>query len=298
MHIARGMYYGSYRSPRVLLWSIGVIILIVMMANLDWPNCNFDFLNLRHWFCYDNYLDIKYYPFENFISNMLPFNKSRTKSLDRIGPHNKNVLDLIICGMLGDFWAEKIPGKNSNSVRFNIEQGLVNSAYIHHLTLAFFNLGYCSRPVPTLVTKYHKQEENTYNYRLSLFTFSNLNWIYDSFYIKTDGINKKVLPLFIEEFISPAGLANWIMQDGSFHKGQGISIATNNFTYEECLFLANILHINYKLKTSVVKTGVIGQWSLSIWKRSMPLLIDIVSPYFIPEMEYKLKGSIKQSKFA
>jgi ubiquinol-cytochrome c reductase cytochrome b subunit len=32
MHVARGMYYGSYKSPRVLLWSIGVIILILMMA--------------------------------------------------------------------------------------------------------------------------------------------------------------------------------------------------------------------------------------------------------------------------
>ena len=31
-HIARGLYYGSYKSPRILLWSIGVIILIVMMA--------------------------------------------------------------------------------------------------------------------------------------------------------------------------------------------------------------------------------------------------------------------------
>ena len=31
-HVGRGLYYGSYRSPRVLLWSVGVIILIVMMA--------------------------------------------------------------------------------------------------------------------------------------------------------------------------------------------------------------------------------------------------------------------------
>ena len=31
-HIARGLYYGSYKSPRVLVWSVGVIILIVMMA--------------------------------------------------------------------------------------------------------------------------------------------------------------------------------------------------------------------------------------------------------------------------
>ena len=31
-HVARGMYYGSFKTPRVLLWSIGVIILILMMA--------------------------------------------------------------------------------------------------------------------------------------------------------------------------------------------------------------------------------------------------------------------------
>ena len=31
-HIARGLYYSSYKSPRVLVWSIGVIILILMMA--------------------------------------------------------------------------------------------------------------------------------------------------------------------------------------------------------------------------------------------------------------------------
>lgn len=32
MHVGRGLYYSSYKSPRVLLWSIGVIILILMMA--------------------------------------------------------------------------------------------------------------------------------------------------------------------------------------------------------------------------------------------------------------------------
>ena len=32
LHIGRGLYYGSYRSPRTLLWSIGVIILVLMMA--------------------------------------------------------------------------------------------------------------------------------------------------------------------------------------------------------------------------------------------------------------------------
>ena len=32
LHIGRGLYYGSYKSPRTLTWGIGTVILIVMMA--------------------------------------------------------------------------------------------------------------------------------------------------------------------------------------------------------------------------------------------------------------------------
>jgi ubiquinol-cytochrome c reductase cytochrome b subunit len=32
LHIGRGMYYGSYRAPRTLVWVIGTVILILMMA--------------------------------------------------------------------------------------------------------------------------------------------------------------------------------------------------------------------------------------------------------------------------
>ncbi len=32
LHIGRGLYYGSYRSPRTLTWAIGTVILVVMMA--------------------------------------------------------------------------------------------------------------------------------------------------------------------------------------------------------------------------------------------------------------------------
>ena len=32
LHIGRGLYYGSYRAPRTLPWTIGVVILVLMMA--------------------------------------------------------------------------------------------------------------------------------------------------------------------------------------------------------------------------------------------------------------------------
>ena len=81
------------------------------------------------------------------------------------------------------------------------------------------------------------------------------------------------------------------MQDGSYQKGQGINIATNSFTFKECEFLACILTKKYNLKTSVIKTETPNQWSCvrcSVWKESMPVLIELLEHYFILEMKYKL----------
>jgi len=332
MHIGRGLYYSSYKSPRVLVWSIGVIILILMMAML-WPNWKYyDFYTMQ------NHTHVS---MAGLSSAVLPFNKARTKAINRIGPHNKEILDIIISGMLGDFWADKIQGKLSHSVRFNLEQSISNTAYIHYLNLLFYKLGYCSRPVPTLIVKSPatvtglpltkvmtftpnavspfpplrvgekseaKEEKSTspsilspsptkangialpkvlvggdskhikgakvqrseidiekrYNYKLSLFTFSSLTWIYDSFYINVKGKTIKTVPVFISDSLTPIGLAHWIMLEGSYQKGQGIFIATNSFTYDECLFLASILNKKYKFKTSVIKSGHTNQWRISI----------------------------------
>ena len=279
MHVGRGLYYGSYKSPRVLVWSIGTIILILMMANsIMWPNWKYFDLNTINSIVTINGLSM-------FV---LPINKARTKALNRIGPHNKKILDIIISGMLGDFWGDKIPGNSLNSIRFNIEQSITNTAYIHYLTLLFYNLGYCSRPVPSLIVKSDSRIENRFNYKVSLFTFTSFNWIYDSFYRTANGKTIKIVPNYIADYLTPLGLAHWIMQDGSYQKGQGVYLATNSFTYEECQFLANILTKKYKFKTSVVKSGLPNQWRISIWKESMPNLRENLEPYFIAEMKYKL----------
>lgn len=32
LHIGRGIYYGSYRAPRTIVWALGTVILILMIA--------------------------------------------------------------------------------------------------------------------------------------------------------------------------------------------------------------------------------------------------------------------------
>jgi hypothetical protein len=79
-------------------------------------------------------------------------------------------------------------------------------------------------------------------------------------------------------------------EDGSRQKKQGITLATNSFTYQECVFLSKILTDKFYLKTSVIKAGHEGQWKISIWKQSMPHLVLLVKPFIIDEMKYKLQG--------
>ena len=51
MHIARGLWYGSYRAPRTMTWNIGVVILILLIATafmgyLHSPKWNYTFIFL------------------------------------------------------------------------------------------------------------------------------------------------------------------------------------------------------------------------------------------------------------
>jgi group I intron endonuclease len=49
LHIGRGMYYGSYRAPRTLVWTIGTVIFILMMATAF-----LGYQNSPKWFKFNN----------------------------------------------------------------------------------------------------------------------------------------------------------------------------------------------------------------------------------------------------
>lgn len=137
----------------------------------------------------------------SFFFSILPFSKARTRAINRIGPHNIDVLSILICGMLGDWWSHLIPGRFFFfSARFQIEQAISNSAYIHHLNILLYNLGYCASFVPKLVQKSEAlndnrtdQTVNRFNYRLTLFSFTSLLWVHQGFYNSAkakDGIKR------------------------------------------------------------------------------------------------------------
>ena len=259
-----------------------------------------------------NYLGSNQIKYTTIISSILPFNKGRTRAIHRIGPHNQDVLSIIICGMLGDWWGHKIKGNQMDSVRFNVEQGVKNSAYIHHLNFLLYQHGYCSTVTPQLVVKskfYTKdkrlESDDTtsirYNYRFTTHSFTSLLWIYNSFYYEVDGVKIKKVPKWVGEFITPLGLAHLVMSNGSLIS-EGLILKLNIQDIKELELIKLALKNKYNIVSSIIShtdPDMKGKAIkvLCIREEYIPYLHSIINSYLLPSLFYKFKiNSLRSSK--
>ena len=284
-HIARGLYYSSYKSPRILVWSIGVIILILMMA-IAFLGYVLPYGQMSLWGgCYKPQM---YYLFlislSLFIISIYLNNKSkvnRLKGIYRIGTHNKDIISIIFGSLLGDTYGEK--RLLEIGTRFSFSQEAVHVEYMLFLHKLLSELGYCNPNLPVIKTRLGSKGKIKKIIKFSTWTFSSFNWIYDLWY------NNKIkhVPECIDQYLTPLALAIWIMNDGA-KVGQNLKFFTNSFSYNDCLLLIKALNTNFNIKASIQSAGKKDQYIINIWKESMTDLINIVSPYIVSEMKYKL----------
>jgi ubiquinol-cytochrome c reductase cytochrome b subunit len=161
MHIGRGLYYSSYKSPRVLVWSIGVIILVLMMA-IGFLGYVLPYGQMSLWG-----LIIKPQMFNLYlflfilvlispidcgvldIKNVVHWNRTRRlMGIYRIGPHNKDVLSIIFGSLLGDAHAEK--RLNGMGTRISFYQEDSHVEYILYLHKFLSEYGYCNSKKPVI----------------------------------------------------------------------------------------------------------------------------------------------------
>jgi len=218
---------------------------------------------------------------ENLINLNNKSKLIRIRSDKRIGPHNKDILSIIFGNLLGDGHAERRIKGNGTRITFYQEGSHVS--YLLWLHNLLFNLNYCSSNIPQIKTRLGSKGIVKKYIRFHTWTYSSLNWVHDLWYI--NGI--KIVPKTINEYFTPLSLALWIMDDGC-KAGSGLKLATNSFSYSECLFLVNILYDIFKIKASVQSAGIPNQYHIYIWKESILLLRDIVLPYLHSSMKYKL----------
>lgn len=199
------------------------------------------------------------------------------REMIKISPYQYSV---IIGLLLSDGWLS-FSNLRSKNPRLGFKQKLSNSEYVWFV----FNLlsHYCGS-YPNLSSG--GKIGNKRHLSLGFFTRSlqPFNELILLFYP-----NKvKIIPKNIFELLTPVALAHWIMGDGSAFNSGGLALYTDSYSIEDVVLLINVLIIRYGLKCSI-HTHREGQYRIYISKNSLYTLKQIVKPYIIPSMHYKIK---------
>lgn len=207
---------------------------------------------------------------------------SNIRAINRIGPHNQDVLSVIIGSVLGDAY---VNNRSGEGVRICYRQSIKHKEYLLWLYTFFYNRGYVSNLQPRQYSRTIKIKEGKVylGYEFNTFTFRSLGWIHKTFYKN----GKKVIPLNIYEYLTPLALAVWIMDDGGW-TNYGIRIASNRFSLKEVELLNDVLKSKYNLETTIQKIWKENQYSIYIKKESVNNIRNIVGPYMHSSMLYKL----------
>jgi ubiquinol-cytochrome c reductase cytochrome b subunit len=296
LHIGRGLYYGSYRAPRTLVWTIGTVIFILMIVTaflgyvLPYGQMSLWGLAIKPQMY--NLCLISLFIFNasiyliqksSYSSIALPASEkvSRLRGEYRIGPHNKDILSIIFGSLLGDAHGEKRNMGTGTRITFYQESSHVEyMLYLHRL---LSDSGYCNSKVPVIGTRLGIGGKVRKTVRFSTWTYTSFNWIHELWYVN----GTKCVPNCINLYLTPLALAIWIMDDGG-KVGKGLKFSTNSFTYGDCLKLVNALNENFSIKSSIQSAGAENQYIIYVWKESMDKLREIVNPYMVNDMRYKI----------
>jgi ubiquinol-cytochrome c reductase cytochrome b subunit len=79
------------------------------------------------------------------------FKLKKLKDIDRIGPHNKDIISIIFGSLLGNTYGEK--NLLRKGTRFSFSQEASHVKYLMFLHKLFSELGYCNPKLPVITTR-------------------------------------------------------------------------------------------------------------------------------------------------
>lgn len=202
-----------------------------------------------------------------------------------------NYYSMVVGKLLSDGWLER-SSLNSNT-RFRFKQSLTRTDYVIHSFIILSH--YCSN-IP-YTAKSVRKGNISYTVGFSTRQLPCFNELYELFYK-----NKiKVIPNNIYELLTPIALAHWIMGDGTI-LNKGLVLCTDSFSLQEVVKLINVLKIKYDINSTIQGlknerpspgglshsgSGLLGP-RIYILPESMPKLRNLVKPYILNSMYYKL----------
>ena len=181
------------------------------------------------------------------MANFIGFAMHQNWGIKRVGPHNRDILEVIVGSLLEDGHLEC---RSNRSIRFTNTKSATgpNADYAYWLNSFFYKRGYTASLELNSYT--HTSNDNREYFNVRIAQFTSLYWLYEAFY--STGV--KVVPTIVKDYLTPLALAIWFMDDGSCQQRR-IKFSTNCFTYNECVYLKDLLLELYDLRGSVCKSG-------------------------------------------
>lgn len=118
------------------------------------------------------------------------------------------------------------------------------------------------------------------------------NKIYHKFY---DDFRHRRITKYTPKYITPYGVAMWFMSDGyvclvgkskGIIKNRRVEFATDRYSELEVSNLKKMMLYKFNIKCSVIKRG--NYYRLRVQKDSYQDFINLIFPYLIPSMYYKI----------
>lgn len=192
---------------------------------------------------------------------------------------------IILGSLLGDgtMWI----GKGGVNANFKVEHGLKQKELVFWKYEKLKNFVFTE---PKISFRYR---DNGAKYAKSWWfrtiKHPDLTRIYRLFY-SGDGYKTghKIVPNndFLERYLNPEALAVWIMDDGSFNR-KIIDISTYCFSLEDIKRLQTLLINKFLINPSFYRDRDKG-YRMYFNQKQTNTLIQIISPYFINSMRYKI----------
>ena len=211
-----------------------------------------------------------------------------TKGIKRLTPEERKLIivpstlqDILIGILLVDgHIAQRSVTGNS---RFHYGQSSIHKEYFIHVYSLFHPIFFVTGYTYSVDSRLDKRS-GKYHEVLSFVTMQLpcFNYFRNLFYI--NGV--KTIPNNIYELLNPAGLAFWIMDDGS-RQNDGVHLSVYAFSTECVDKLMFTLQDKFSLKCTIHYNRD-NKPRIYIFKESMPTLIKLVHPYFHPSMLYKI----------
>ena len=185
--------------------------------------------------------------------------------------------EVLYGSLLGDMSID-VNWKNARPI---ITHGGEQLEYFKHKCEIFKNL-ICK---PCTKDRYDKRTDKWYHrYTVKFLTNPIYTKVKEQLY--PNGV-KTVTKEWLDK-VTARGLAFWFMDDGT-NSG---TIATNSFSLEECNLIVKWFAEKWGIKCTIQKSTNNGhlQYLVYISTKSRPIFYNLVKPYFIPSMLYKLNN--------